>query len=30
MQQFSWKKDGTPDFGVPFSNQKLINAPVNN
>ena len=27
MQQFTWKKDGTPDFGVPFPVDKLIKAP---
>jgi GH43 family beta-xylosidase len=30
MQLFTWKKDGRPDFGVPFSNQKLIKAPADN
>jgi GH43 family beta-xylosidase len=27
MQQFTWKKDGSPDFGVPFPANKLIKAP---
>jgi GH43 family beta-xylosidase len=30
MQQFSWNKDGTPDFGIPLSTQKLIRAPAGN
>lgn len=30
MQQFSWKKNGMPDFGIPFSSQKLIKAPADN
>lgn len=30
IQQFDWKKNGMPDFGVPLSVQTLINTPSEN